>query len=116
MKMDIKEQRQLDSVFVYESGAVLLIILGLFWIIGYNIGDEITKGLVITGIVLPIFIVLHFLYLLVVVGIRANLPLRRLIFVSLATAYIFLLLALGVCRTYSMAFNQKIVRQTRITC
>lgn len=89
-KIDIKDQRQLDSVFIYEFGAVSMIILGLFWIVGYVFGDEITKSLQVTLIVLGIFIVMHFLYLLLMVGMRANLPLRRLIFISLATAYTLL--------------------------
>lgn len=68
MKMDVIDQRQLDSVFVYEFGTLSMIILSLFWIIGYKIGDKITHELQVILIVFGIFIVLHFLYLLVLVG------------------------------------------------
>ena len=43
MKMQIKEQRQYDSIFIYEFGTILTIVISLFWIFGNKIGDEITR-------------------------------------------------------------------------
>ncbi len=95
MKMEIIKPRQHDSIFIYEFGTLLAIIIVLFWLFDYKIGDEFTKNLKITLIVLTVFAVLHFLYLLLIVGIRAKLPLKRLVLISLACTCILIFVALG---------------------
>jgi hypothetical protein len=94
MKIEIKDQRQYDSIFIYEFGTLLTIVITLFWIFDYKLGDEITYSLRITLIALIILAVLHFLYLLFAVGLRAKLPLKRLTIISLVCTYIFVFVAL----------------------
>lgn len=95
MKMEIIKPRQHDSIFVYEFGTLLTIVIVLFWLFDYKLGDKISDNLKITLIILGVFAVLHFLYLLLIVGIRAKLPIKRLILISLACCYIFIGVALG---------------------
>ena len=95
MKMGIKEQRQYDSIFVYEFGMLLTIVIVLFWIFDFKLGDEISGALKIILIVLIVFAALHFLYLLLAVGIREKLPIKRLIAISVICTYLFVFVAFG---------------------
>lgn len=94
MKMEIKEQRQFDSNFIYECGTILTIVIILFWIIDFNIGDPITPNLKTALIIFAILIVLHFLYSLLSIGVRSNAPKIRLIVISFVCTYIFVFVAL----------------------
>lgn len=95
MKMEIKEQRQYDGIFIYEFGMLLTIVITLFWIFDDKFDDGISDTLKTTLIVLIIFAVLHFLYLLLTVGIREKLPIKRLIIISFICTYLFVFVALG---------------------
>jgi hypothetical protein len=95
MKMESIKPRQHDSIFVYEFGTLLTIVIVLFWLFDYKLGDKISDNLKNTLIILGVLAVLHFLYLLLIVGIRAKLPIKRLILISLVCCYIFMGVALG---------------------
>lgn len=106
MKMEVKNQRNYDSIYIYEYGFVVTIIyvVSLLW--GNTIKEythslfstesfpELPSQLKWVGIVLLIIFIVHFLWLLLSVGIRAGLPLKKLIFVSILSVYLFPLVAL----------------------
>lgn len=97
MKIDTNKKRHIDSVFIYEVGTFLAIIICLFWIIGFRIeeGQKLNYNISHEALILILYILLtyvyiHFIYLLILVGIREQLSIKRLITISSLSTFFIL--------------------------
>lgn len=134
MKMDVKDQRSFDGMYIYEYGFFLTIV----YVISLLYGSEIEKftstllstkeaapvlvheagtsaqqeverlisGLKNVGIALSIIFVVHFLWFHISIGIREKLPMIKLLLVSILSIYllVFFMVAAEII-TIPLAFS-----------